>query len=86
MKNITQVKKIIREEVRGKVMKERILAAAESLAKDLEDDIADEVGNLTGKLTTDFMDDGSEIESELTGYAFDQINDALLGEVKKQLR
>jgi len=49
-------------------------------------DIADEVGNLTGKLTTDFMDDGSEIESELTGYAFDQINDALLGEVKKQLR
>ena len=86
MKNITQVKKSISEEVRGKVMKERILAAAESLAKDLEDDIADEVGNLTGKLTTDFMDDGSEIESQLTGYAFDQINDALLGEVKRQIK
>ena len=86
MKNITQVKKNICEEVRGKVMRERIRAVAESLAKDLEDDIADEVGNLTGKLTTDFMDDGSEIESELTGYAFDQINDALLGAVKRQLK
>jgi hypothetical protein len=32
------------------------------------------------------MDDGSEIESELTGYAFDQIHDALLGEVKRQLK
>lgn len=86
MKNITQVKKNIREEVRGKVMRERIRAVAESLAKDLEDDIADEVGNLTGKLTTDFMDEGSEIESELMGYAFDQINNALLGEIKKELK
>lgn len=86
MKNITQVKKNIREEVRGKVMRERIQAVAESLVKDLEDDIADEVGNLTGKLTTDFMDEGPEIESELTGYAFDQINNALLGEIKKELK
>lgn len=85
MKNITQVKKSIREEVRGKVIQERVRAVAENLVKDLEDDIADEVGNLMGKLTTDFMDEGSEIESELTSYAFDRINDALLGEIKKQL-
>ena len=86
MKNITKVKQSIRSEVRGKVMQARIRAVAESLAKDLEDDIADEVGNLTGKLTTDFMDDGSEIESELMSCAFDQISDALLGEIKKQLK
>lgn len=51
----------------------------------LEDDIVDEVGNLMGKLTTDFLDERSEIESELTGYAFDRINSALLGEIKKSL-
>lgn len=86
MKNITQVKKSIREEVRGKVMQERIRAVAENLVKDLEDDIADGVGNLLGKLTTDFLDEGSEIESELDGYAFDRIYDALLGEIKKSLK
>jgi hypothetical protein len=86
MKNITQVKKSIRQEVYGKVMQERIRAAAESLVKDIEDDVADEVGNLTGKLTTDFMDEGSAVESELMGYAFDQINDALLGEIKRLLK
>ncbi len=86
MKNITQVKKSIREEVRGKVMQGRIRAVAENLVKDLEDDIADEVGNLMGKLTTDFLDERSEIESELTGYAFDRINSALLGEIKKSLK
>lgn len=86
MKNITQVKKSIREEVRGKVMQERIRAVAENLVKDLEDDIADGVGNLMGKLTTDFLGEGSEIESELDGYAFDRIYDALLGEIKKSLK
>ena len=70
----------------GKAMRERIRAKAELMIKDLEDDIADEVGDIIGKLTTDFMDGGSAIESDLMGYAFDKINGALLGEIKKQLK
>lgn len=72
--------------MRGKAMRERIQTKAERMVEDLEDNIADEVGDIIGKLATDFMDDGSAIESELMSYAFDKINGALLGEIKKQLK
>lgn len=83
MKNPTQVKKVIRDEVRGKVMMSRIRAKAELMASDLDENISDEVGELMGKLTTNFTDEESGME--VAGYVFEQIRKALLGEVKKQL-
>ncbi len=83
MKNLTKTIKSIRSEVRGKDMRFRIQAKAELLVQDLEEDISDEVGELMGKLTTEFTG-GSEIE--LASYVFDQIRQALLDEIKKQLK
>jgi hypothetical protein len=83
MKNITKTIKSIRSEVRGKDMRFRIQTKAELLVQDLEEDISDEVGELMGKLTTEFTE-GSE--TELAGYVFDQIRQALLDEIKKQLK
>ena len=83
MKSPTQIKKSVRDEVRGKVMKNRIRAKAELLASDLDETISDEVGELMGKLTTNFTDEESGMEA--AGYVFEQIRKALLGEVKKQL-
>ena len=84
MKKPTQVKKRIRSEVRGKVMMSRIRAKAELLAGDLDENISDEAGELMGKLTTDFTEEESEME--LAGYVFEEIRNALLGEVKKKLK
>jgi hypothetical protein len=56
------------------------------MVEDLQNDIGDEVCDLIGKLTTDFMEEDSSIEAELTGRAYDEIERALLGEIKKQLK
>lgn len=83
MKNLTKTIKSIRSEVRGNDMRFRIQTKAQLLVQDLEGDISDEVGELMGKLTTEFTE-GSEIE--LAGYVFDQIRQALLDEIKKELK
>jgi hypothetical protein len=84
MKKLAQVKKSVRDEVRGKVMMNRIRAKAELLASDLDETISDEVGELMGKLSTDFIDE--ESGTEAASYVFEQIRKALLGEVKRQLK
>lgn len=84
MKKLTQIKKRIRNEVRANVMMNRIRAKAEWLVGDLDENISDEVGELMGKLTTNFTEEESEME--LAGYVFDEIRNALLGEVKKKLK
>jgi len=84
MKNLTKVKKSIRSEVLGKVMRVRIGAVAELLAENLEDNISDEIGELMGKLTTELSNE--ETQSEASGYAFDQIRKALIDEIKKRLK
>jgi hypothetical protein len=84
MKNLIKVKKSLCGEVLGKVMRDRIRAKAELLAENLEDNISDETGELMGKLTTELSD--GETQSEMAGYAFDQIRKALIDEIKKQLK
>ena len=71
MKNPTQIKKVIRDEVRGKVMMDRIRAKAELLASDLDETISDEVGELMGKLSTDFTDEEWDTMQYLLGGGFD---------------
>ncbi len=83
MKNLTKIKQRIRSEMRGKVMRSRILEKAKWLAGNLEDNISDEIGELMGKFTTEFADE--EIQSEASSYAFDQIRKALIEKIKKQL-
>lgn len=85
MKKLEKTKRDIRKEVRGRDMCERIRAKAERIVEDLQEEIGDEVGDLMGKLTTGIAVEDSSIEAELTGCAYDAIEHALLGEIRKQL-
>ncbi|MFA5232110.1 MAG: hypothetical protein WC410_00280 [Candidatus Paceibacterota bacterium] len=85
MKKLEKTKRDIRKEVRGRDMRERIRAKAERMVEDLQEEIGDEVGDLMGKLMTDIAVEDSSIEAELTGCAYDEIERALLGEIRKQL-